>query len=196
PALYYYMQVLPLFVVALIALLASRWRSSLLLCVPTLVAGIILCYLGTRDALNASSLAETIARDNNRAIEEVTTTINLQSPNGRPTVLAQNPAIARLEHDTTLRLMTAHFISFPIYRGPIPDILRATHVGYIVLYASHDGSVYSEEYGVLRPIADRIATPVLKIPGTLFDVHRDYFKPLSQDSLDTLILYSFPYRAR
>jgi hypothetical protein len=110
-------------------------------------------------------------------------------------VLAQNPAIAMLEHDKNVRLMTAHLISFPVSNEPVANVLQKLHVQYILLYAAHDGSMYSADYHALRPIADSEGTIIFHKPGMLFDVDRDYFSASAlrdESSHDTLILYKLP----
>ncbi len=196
PALYYYVQVLPLFIVAMVIGISKRWKLS----VPVLsiMAGIaiVLGYFGFTDTIRASRVAETIERGNHAALVDALAIIDKSAVTSKaPLILAQNPAIAMLEHDSSVRLMTAHLVSFPVSSEPIAKVLRNLNVQYILLYAAHDGSIYSAEYHALHPLADSIGTIVLRKSGILFDVHRDYFTPdaLSENSAqDTLILYKLP----
>jgi hypothetical protein len=187
PARYYFIQVLPLFIVAATIAIYSRQIVNKVL--PIAICSLALLYFGMRDARNAQELSETIHRDNSTAIEAALHTIRTESRSSRPIVLAQNPAIASLEREPDIRLMTAHFVSFPLSSEPIANVLRTIPVNYIVLYAAGDGSVYSDDYHALRPIADSVGTVLLKQTGILFDVHRDYFTNVATRPNDTLILY-------
>ena len=198
PALYYYVQVLPIFLIAMAFVVSNRLKIQ-----RNAIAIIILCagvlsYFGIADVLRASATAKNISKDNGSALQ--TAVEEIESENGnkdRPIVLAQNPAIAVLEYDSRVRLMTAHLVSFPISNEPLAATLQKLKVQYLLLYAPHDSSIYSDDYAVLRPLADSIGTVVFRDTGILFDVHRDYFMPQSfAGTPDTLILYKLPFAAR
>jgi len=200
PALYYYVQVLPLFIIAIVVGLSRRFALPPIAYIAIGAISVALSYLGIVDTTRAERVSFAIASGNYVALEQVLDTIRIATrPNERPVVLAQNPAIATLEHEKGIRLMTAHFISFPISNQSVANVLQKHHVQYLLLYASHDGSSYSADYHALRPIADSLGTIIFRLPGMLFDVHRDYFTSyaLNDDvSMDTLILYKLPTFAR
>ena len=193
PALYYYVQVLPLYIVALAIGISKRWKLSSVVITTLSVVSIVLCTFGIMDSFRAEGMAVAIADGNHQALTEVIDSIrsDTHSPT-LPIVLTQNPAIAMLEHDKNVRLMTAHFVTFPISSEPLANVLKKLDVKYMLLYAAHDGSIYSADYHALRPIADSFGTIILRKPGILFDVNRDYFAPRTDSSYDTLILYKLP----
>jgi hypothetical protein len=196
PALYYYVQVLPLFIIALIIGIARRWSVNRVTVSMLVVISITLSSFGVLDSIYASRSAEMIENGNLRALAEAMDSIKSGTTSSQPPILlAQNPAIALLEHDKNVRLMTAHLVSFPTSNESIANVLQKLHVQYILLYAAHDGSVYSADYHTLRPVADSIGTVMLRTPGILFDVDWDYFSASTlrdERSRDTLILYKLP----
>jgi hypothetical protein len=204
PALYYYIHILPIVIAAIFIVIGKRLQRTKVTQVILKAFAITLCYCGVKDATVAGNLSQSIERDNHAAIAAAMDSIRgEQKQSAIPIVLAQNPAIAIVEHDRNVQLMTAHFISFPLSRKPIADVIKYLGVNYILLYAARDGSGYSQEYNVLRPTADSIGTVVLRKTGTLLDVHRDYFgdqtdasRAALNDNQDTLILYRLPSIAR
>jgi hypothetical protein len=196
PALYYYVQVLPLFIIALISGISRKWMVNPITISVLVGISIALCSFGILDSIHATCSAWKIENGNHRVLAEAIDSIRSDTKSSvPPIVLAQNPAIAMLEHDKNVRLMTAHLISFPVSNEPIANVLQKLHVQYILLYAAHDGSVYSADYHALRPIADSEGTIIFRKPGMLFDVDRDYFSVSAlrdESSHDTLILYKLP----
>jgi hypothetical protein len=196
PALYYYMQVLPLFIVWAVMDISRRWKSMMVTNSIALGICISLCFFAVMDSIRAERTARVIDRYNHKVLAEAVDSIRSNTNSvERPLVLAQNPAIAMLEHDKSVRLMTAHIVSFPTSNEPIASVLQQLRVNYILMYAPHDGSSYSSDYHTLRPIADSLGTIVLRMPGILFDVDRDYFSAgtlRDESSYDTLILYKLP----
>ncbi len=196
PALYYYVQVLPLFVVVLLSKIASRIRPSAGFSAVILGCAVLLAVFSVKDSSMAHEQASRIETDNHMALDAAVRTIAFDSKNTRPIVLAQNPAIAYLEHDTSVRLMTAHLVSFPTSLGSLASQIESTGARYMLLYVSGDGTRYSEDYAALRPQADSIGTIMFKRTGTLFDVHRNYFEAVHLSvKPDTMILYKLQ-RAR
>ena len=175
PALYYYIQVLPLFVVAIVIGLSRRWKSDLATLSMVVGISVALFAFGMIDSMRAEGTARAIERGNHHALPEAIDLVPRNADSSAPPlILAQNPAIAMLEHESSVRLMTAHLVSFPVSSEPIAKVLRNLNVQYVLLYAAHDGSIYSADYHALRPLADSIGAVVLRKPGILFDVHRDY----------------------
>ncbi len=200
PALYYYMHVIPLFIATLTTIIAGRLRVTIVATIAITIIALCLSYFALRDVARASELSTALDRENHAALFDALNKIEHDATSSSlPIVLAQNPAIAFLEHSSKVRMMTAHLVSFPVTNAPIADVLKSLGVNYFLLYAAHDGSTYSADDGALRPLADSLGTIELKNTGTLFDVHRDYFAPqLLRDSAssDTLLLYKFPTGVR
>lgn len=185
PALYYYMQVLPIFIVALIVsidtLLAERRKW------PALAVGALLAYFAVNDALKVAPLSLALAEQNKSATRDVRRRVDMSSVDEFPTLLAQNPAIAELNRFASLRLMTPHLLSFPTSTAPIEEQLSQIGVHFILLYSLPGDRNYSDEYGKLRRVVATNGLEVSRWTGTLFDVDRDYFEP--QPRSDTLTLY-------
>ncbi len=200
PALYYYVQVLPMFIAAIMCGISRRWKLGSAMVPIVFGISIVLTYVGITDSIRAERSAGVMSRENNHAATQALDSILSNAHSSMPPiVLAQNPAIAALEFDKHVHLMTAHLVSFPTSNESIADVLRNLSAQYVLLYAAHDGSTYSADYAILRPIADSLGTVVLRTPGILFDVHRNYFMSgaWGEDrSLDTLILYRLPTIAR
>jgi hypothetical protein len=196
PALYYYIQVLPLFIVWAVMDISKRWKSTLIVNSIVVSICILLCVFAVMDTVRAERTSRKIDRDNHTVIAEALDSVRSNTNSGAPPlVLAQNPAIAMLEHDKRVHLMSAHIVSFPTSSEPIASILLKLHVNYLLLYAAHGGLNYSADYHTLRPIADSIGAVILRKPGVLFDVDRDYFSASAlrdESSRDTLILYKLP----
>jgi hypothetical protein len=186
PALYYYVQVLPIFAVVLILYVSRRILLNATATVLMVVASLLLSYASMRDVIVSSTLARELHADNHRALER-TIAAALQ-PGRRPVVLAQNPAIAALYPRSDLQLMTAHFISFPERVETLAQTVRRLGVEYMLLYASSSVPHYSEDEAALRPLADSIGTLMHRETGQLFDVGKDYFSEQKWPP-DTLLLY-------
>jgi len=202
PALYYYIEVLPLFILAIMLSISARWKPSRVFYLAIVLVSILMFYFGFRDTVRVGVLARTLDRENHGVLATSLDSIMQESKGqfySKPIVLAQNPAIAWLEHEPSVRLMTAHLIGFPVSNAPVPTILRRLGINYMLLYAAHDGATYSADYKILRPVADSLGTIVFRRTGIFFDVHRDYFAGTTlnaRDSLDTVTLYRFSPIAR
>jgi hypothetical protein len=187
-ALYYYMQVIPIFVAALVAVIFVRkpdsWRWV------TLVAGLILVIFAVRDAQTAGTLASELQRDNSAALSKALRAIDMSPIDEAPIVLAQNPAVAELYRSTSLRLMTPHFLSFPISTAPVEDQLSNIGVDFVLLYSVGGGGNYTSDYTSLHQVATTHGLVLTRWTGKLFDVGRDYFKE-DTARIDTLTLYRF-----
>ncbi len=198
PALYYYLHVLPLFIVVATIAIASRIKNSTMVEVALLSVGVLLSYFAVQDTIRAGTTAMTITRDNGVAMQQAALAIQEDAAGRRPIVLAQNPAIAFFEHSKDIRLMSAHIVSFPLTTRPLAVSLDSLDVNYIILYAPGTGTSYSEDYATPRPVADSLGTVLLRVPGRLLDVDLNYFasEVLTSRPMDTLILYKLPTSAR
>jgi hypothetical protein len=85
--------------------------------------------------------------------------------------------------------MTAHFLDFPTSNASTDRTLQTIGVKYLLLYAPGDRKSYSEDYAMLRPLADQLGHSVIRLPGIYLDAHRDYFSSDSFGTEDTLIVY-------
>jgi hypothetical protein len=189
PALYYFVQVFPIVIVALLVALASRLRPRVVW-LASLIA-LLLSIIAIRDSIRASSVSVKMQRDNYAALNEAVDSIKANS--SRSLVLAQNPAIALLEHEPDIRLMTPHIVSFALSRKPLPIQFDSLGVRYMLLYSPGDGNEYAEDNHVLRPIADSLGEVVFRRTGKMFDVRRDYFSPASLNRIDTVTLYRLKF---
>jgi hypothetical protein len=185
PAVYYYLHILPVVVIWFAILIHERIRYNSII---PIAIGVILSIVGIRDCLLAEPLANRIASNNSAAIDQC---LKIMSSAEHPVVLAQNPAIARLEHASTIGLMTPHFLDFPVRDESSIKTMRRVGVRYMMLYAPGDRKTYSSDYAALRPLADSAGVVRARIPGILLDANRDYFNTPALEQLpkDTLILY-------
>lgn len=188
PAVYYYMQVLPLFLAALVASIwpsvgdKGRW--------PSVVVAVVAAYFAVTDSQSAYRVGNRLDRDNHAALGELRRKIDYSPIQHTPVVLAQNPAIAELNKYTATRLMTPHLLSFPTSDAPLVEQLSAIGVDFVVLYSLPGGANYSQEYGALQQALATNGLLTAQWTGTLFDVGRDYFGANSV-RFDTLSLYRF-----
>jgi hypothetical protein len=184
PALYYYMHVLPLFLMCLAVMLSNRTqlRDTILIGL-----GVGVAFAGIRDTTLAAPLAKAIAHDNHAAIDSM---LRLVGQKDRPIVSAQNPAISQVEHSERVRLMTPHFLDFADRNESSLQTMKRVGVRYMMLYTPGDHKIYSSDYAALRPLADSFAIVRSRIPGVLLDANRDYFcTPSLELPKDTLIFY-------
>jgi hypothetical protein len=187
PAVYYYMQVLPIFMAALVAsvwpLLVERrtWVA--------VIAGATVTYFAVTDSQSAYLVGSRLARENHSAIDQLRRKIDYSPVQHTPIVLAQNPAIAELNRHSNITLMTPHLISFPTSTDPLPDQLAAIGVDFVALYSLPGGADYSQEFGALQKAMTTNGLVTAQWTGTLFDVGRDYFEGDTVVRFDTLSLY-------
>jgi hypothetical protein len=186
PALYYYTHILPVVLISAASILSERLRLN---AITVAVAGLVVGVLGSIDTLLAEPLATDIAQNNANAISRC---LHDMKSDSVPLVLAQNPAIAAMEHAKDIHLMTPHFLDFSARDESPAATLKRLGVRYMMLYAAHDGSMYSSDYATLRPLADSLGIVRERLTGTLFDARRDYFSGPTLTATpppDTLILY-------
>jgi hypothetical protein len=188
----YLIYVLP--VLSVCAALLSHWllpiagRSWMIL-----AASVVLCFFGFKDAPWPRGAGYHIASANDHAVNEALAQVSHGIDNPRPLVLAFNPAVHDVLHDTSIRLMTTHFIEFPISNGEAPDYtIRKNRVLYILLYRSALKPDYMREVGPLSEAAHHLGSLVWQQAGVFTDIGRSYFgdkSELHEDQPDTLQLY-------
>ncbi len=184
----YLAHVLPLLFLALAIALTRLLSYSRWLLLPIVAIGIAFGFTGWRDAARACSNASNIDRSNANAVESLKAAIAARWHFAqKPLVLTEPPVLDRLANDTSLRVMTDHFISFPSIPVSLDTFLMREHVNFIVLYNS-------PSYPKNRPVNDpfyrnvrRSSTLISEAIGISGDVGRDYFD--RSYLRDTLLLF-------
>jgi len=105
-----------------------------------------------------------------------------------PLVLAFNPAVHELLRDSSVSLMTTHFIEFPEMHRSIDSVLKREGVKFVLLYASAIKPDYMREVAPIQEALARIGTPIWERPGYFTDIGRSYFDK-QVGTPDTIRLY-------
>ncbi|MDP4199430.1 MAG: hypothetical protein Q8922_09880 [Bacteroidota bacterium] len=153
---------------------------------------VVLCsaamfYFAFHDSWQARKNGLLLTRANDDAIGAASAEIEQDTTH--PLVLAFNPAVHRLMTDSAIRLMTTHFIEFPISIVPVDSILRSEHVRYVLVYRSALKPDYMREVEPITNAAKRAGTLVWeRTSAILTDVGRSYFDT-SMSGHDTLRVY-------
>lgn len=183
-AVYYLLHITPLMVFVAVMILRTlkprRWKVTLAMGCVALV------LLHVMDIRQGMATARTIEDANQKAIDAVRSRI----PNDGSRVLAQYPAVSYLHRDLGDRLMTTHFLNFPLANTPPLEVLRNERVSSMILYRTSAADDYSFEVGPLWQIARSTGSIDTVITGLLFDVGVDYFSPTDQS--DTLYFVKLP----
>ena len=129
-----------------------------------------------------------IMTDNYQAVGAALSEIERPDSNAKPLVLAFNPAVHEVLRDTTVRLMTTHFIEFPAKAERVDSVLCNQGVQYVLLYRSAIKPDYMREIGPISDAMKRIGTLVWERPGYFTDIGRSYFHS-DLSTPDTLQLY-------
>ena len=116
----------------------------------------------------------------------------------RPLVLTFNPAVHEVLRDTNVRLMTTHFVEFPVGALNVDSVLRAEHVNYSLVYLSAWKPDYMREVGPIMSALGKLATPIWERAGYFTDIGRSYFgsklgADIAHDVPDTVRLYRLHY---
>jgi hypothetical protein len=186
----YLIHILPILLLVLAKMIERFVVRSPKIARPLLVAvAITFSVLSVRDAISGGSNAREIERSNQTAVTQIESAINSDWKEiGKARVVTEPPALARLSQDTSIHVMTDHFISFPTRQEPLDSFFHREGVDYVVLYNS---PVYPKD----RPRDDpfyqdvrRLGTLRLTTIGKAGDIGRDYFQ--GSDWHDTLLLFS------
>jgi len=184
----YLIHVLPLMFLGLaIALsrLTERWKYAW---IPSLAIAIIAFILGWGDSNRAFANGSIIGASNKEAARVIEAQITATWPlASKPLVLTEPPMLDRLSQDSSIRVMTDHFISFPLRIEPLDSFFAREHVNYAVLYNS-------QSYPKDRPRDDPFYRGIVQ-SGHLIahyidesgDVGRDYFN--HSNWRDTVLLF-------
>jgi hypothetical protein len=189
----YLIYILPL--LSLLAVLALKRLSSIEIRTwLTAGLGIILSILALRDMPGTHGKGYRLMTENYQAvgaaldqIEQDDSSASLAG-NSRPLVLAFNPAVHEVLRDSTVRLMTTHFVEFPASAGNVDSVLRAEHVNYALVYLSAQKPDYMREVGPVAASLSNGATPLWERAGYFTDIGRSYFDTIL-GAPDTLRLY-------
>ena len=184
----YLIHILPLMFLGLaiaISRLAERWRFAW---IPSLILSIIVFIPGWHDSNRGLENASVIGTSNKHAAQAIEAQIASTWPGiSKPRVLTEPPMLDRLSQDTSIQIMTDHFISFPTRNEPTDSFFMREHVNYAVLYNS---PVYPKDRRQNDPFYQGIAQSgrlIARYIGTSGDMGRNYFNP--SDWQDTVLLF-------
>jgi hypothetical protein len=184
----YLIHLLPIFFLGLAlatSRLVDRWNASW---VSFAALAVIVFIFGWHDASKAFESASSIDASNRNTAQTIEAQITSTWPYiSKPLVLTEPPTLDRLSQDTSIRIMTDHFISFPLWKVPLDSFFAREHLNYAVLYNSpaypkdrpHNDPFYQD---VAR--SGRLIGRSIGISG---DVGRDYFD--HSDWQDTILLF-------
>ncbi|GEM_PF-2231836 len=186
----YLIHILPLLFVALAIGLTRiiehvRWVSFALV-----IFSAVFFVFAIHDSSAALESGSIIDRSNKEGVAMIKADLRAESGPDKPCVVTEPVTLARLSDDTSIQVMTDHFISFPIREQPLDSLFAQEHVNYIMLYNS-------PTYPKIRPKDDpfyqavkRSSQLVATYIGTSGDMGRDYFD--HSNWKDTLLLFKFP----
>src|SRR5439155_334086 len=152
PALYYYIHVIPLTLVSSTVIVRRVLESK---GAHIVLAGlsIAIAALAFTDASVAYTVGNKLDRENKYALKNAKRIVIAQAPNTHPLILAQNPAINWVLAQPELRLMSPHFVGFPLSNVPADTVIHEQHASYILVYKSFKGDNYSVEVAPLLAAA-------------------------------------------
>jgi hypothetical protein len=126
--------------------------------------------------------------ENYQAVGAALAEVDRPDSNIKPLVLVFNPAVHEVMRDSTIRMMTTHFIEFPAKHESVDSILHGEGVNYVLLYRSAIKPDYMREIGPISDAMNRIGTLVWERPNYFTDIGRSYFQK-DLGAPDTLQLY-------
>ena len=199
----YLIYILP--ILSLVAALALKQFSSGGVRIGWIaVLGIALSILALRDMPGAHGNGYRLMTENYQAvgaaldqIEQADSEASI-AHDAHPLLLAFNPAVHEVLRDTNVRLMTTHFIEFPVGTLNVDSVLRAEHVSYALIYLSAEKPDYMREVRPIMASLARTATPLWERAGFFTDIGRSYFDSkfgasITHDAPDTIRLYRLNY---
>lgn len=184
----YLIQILPLlflgFAIA-VSRLADRWSFAF---VPALLLAIVVFIFGWRDSAKAFENASSLDASNQEAARIIVSKILSSWPrDSKPLVLTEPVMLDRLSQDSSIRIMTDHFISFPMQSEPLDSFFVREQVNYAVLYNS---PVYPKDRPRDDPFYQSVEQSgqlIARYAGRCGDMGRDYFH--SSNWEDTILLF-------
>ncbi len=182
PAVFYNIHVMPVAAVCGAILLAPALQDHALrgirgILVPCLILAAVFAII-TQET--HGRVGERLVSGNDLAIRSLIAPIASQAQ--PPLLLCDEPAEHVIASAQGIRLMTNHLLLFGEENKPLPDILRAHRVDYLLLYT---GSHWRSPF---RGIADSLYTLAGERVGTFTDLGRTYDAP-HWNEFDTLRLY-------
>jgi MFS family permease len=186
-AIYYYMQVLPLIVVVSVLLIVRSLSSKLVFPASRIaiaLTSLVVFYFAISDALRAHAAGAMLTSANEQALDRMTRGL----PSTNDVILTQNPALAWLLFHTDLKVMSPHFLEFPLSEKAPTEVMREQHVRYILSYADPQQRNFSFEVVPMKHATDSLGELIATERGILLDVNRNYFT-LDTTRVDTINLY-------
>lgn len=163
-AVYYLTHITPLLVFISVMILRTlkprRWKTTLALGCVALAA---LHFAEIEQLTDPSRRRDTQNRHALQAIEP-------RLPDDGSTILVQYPAVSILHRTLGDRLMTTHFVNFPVDSSSVEEVLRKNNVSTIVLYRTAQAHNYSFEVAPLWAFAQAHGKTDTLIRGDFFDV--------------------------
>jgi hypothetical protein len=181
PAVFYNIHVMPVAAVCCSVLLAPAFQllpeRSMGAVVPILIVIAVFVIVSQEQR---GTVGERLVNGNEQAIAPLITPI--ASRDSPPLILTDEPAEHVIAGEPNVRLMTNHLLLFGDENKPLPDIFRAQHVDYLLLYS---GAHWRSPF---RHIADSLYAFSGERVGTFTDLGRTYDAP-HWNEFDTLRLY-------
>lgn len=163
-AIYYLLHVTPLIIFAAVMVFRTlkprRWKLTLALGCAAIT------LLHTVDLAALQGFTRAIDERNREAVSA----IEARLPDDRSRILAQYPAVSLLHRKLGDRLMTTHFINFPVDSSSVDEVLHKQNVSTMVLYRTSRAQNYSFEVEPLWKVATERGRIDTIIVGYLFDV--------------------------
>ncbi len=186
----YLMHLLPLLFLCLsiaITRMAGRWKNS----IWVFASVAALAFLaGVRDSGAARASAVPIDDSNRAAVHYIENSIaSTWRGQGKPIVLTEPPTLDRLSQDTSIRVMTDHFISFPEQAQPFDSLFQREQVDYAVLYNSPSYPKIRSMNDPFYQAVGRRGLIIARFTGKSGDIGRNYFN--HSDWSDTVLLFKF-----
>jgi hypothetical protein len=183
----YLIYILPVLALA-VALAAKRFIPEAIRMWAALPVALVLTGFAFKDMPGPHGQGYRIMTANYQAVGAALDQMPERDSGSKPLVLAFNPAVHEILRDTTVRLMTTHFIEFPNTFDAPDSVIRREGVRYVLLYRSAVKPGYMREVGPITEAASRLGTPIWERAGYFTDIGRTYFsKQLGPP--DTIRLY-------
>jgi hypothetical protein len=181
----YLIYILPVLSIAIaIAIQPLFPKKVAIICVT--IATLTLTFFALHDDWRARSNGKKLSQANDEAVSAALASISQDTTH--PVVLAFNPAVQRVAMDSSVRLMTTHFIEYPATSDRVDSVIRQQHVKYVMLYRSAQKADYMREVQPITDASKRLGVLVWERPGFLTDIGRSYFvKDFNGE--DTLQIY-------
>jgi hypothetical protein len=176
-AVYYLLHITPLMVFVSVMVLRTlkprRWKLTLALGCAVLV------LLHSVDLAAIQGFSKSIDERNREAVNAVLARLPIDSSR----ILAQYPAVSLMHKRLGDRLMTTHFINFPVDSSSVDDVLHKQNVSTMISYRTSRAQDYSFEVKPLWDVANARGRIDTAIVGYLFDVAVENAQNIGPDTL-------------